>query len=225
MAGNWKTINGRPVLIDGGGSGKAVAAGLAALVLGSGGVTGGAGGLTGGLGGSSVSVRTVNAGKADAKRAARSRKPDGAWRRIGMRRVRQTASKRNLDCVRVTFGQVQRSLIRNPCRSLDRILLAIADQRGNTALVSVAWVRFRGSGDRRRFQKVIDVYGTGDIKPLGAGALGLADIRFTGRYYHSIPRGARLTVAEAEAVRGAFDPKVLDGFAEIAAELHGPPAR
>ncbi|MGH3389459.1 MAG: hypothetical protein ACRDOO_11350 [Actinomadura sp.] len=171
-----------------------------------------------------MSPRIFNAGKVDAKRAARKGNSDRAWRRIGMRRLKQKA-QRNLRCARVTFGEVQRSLIRNPCTSLDRMLFAIADRRGNTALVSVAWVRFRTSGNRRRFQKVIDVYGTGDIKPMAAGLLGMDGIRFTGRYYHSIPKRTRLTVAEAEAITGTFDPKVLDGFAEIAAELPSPPSR
>jgi hypothetical protein len=221
MAKSWITKDGRRIPIDGegGGGGMAVAVGLAAAVIaGGGGVAGGAGGAS--VGGQGVSVR-----KADAKRAARTSDSKEAWRRIGMRQVKQTATKRDLGCMRATFGEVQRSLIRNPCTSLDRKLFAIADRRGNTALVSVAWVRFRTSGHRRRFQKVIDVYGTGDIKPLGAGLLGMRDIRFTGRYYHSIPRGARLTVAEAEAVSGSFAPKVLDEFAEVAAELPSPPAR
>ncbi|HEX6467772.1 MAG TPA: hypothetical protein VF069_01655 [Streptosporangiaceae bacterium] len=223
MAERWRTINGRRVLIgaDGGGSGTVVTVGLAAaMILGSGGVVG-----VGEVGSSAVSVRTVRAHKADAKRAARSRKPDQAWRRIGMRRLRQPVSRRNLSCVLATFGEVRRTLIRHPCTSLERILFPIADARGNTALVSVAWVRFRTSGDRRQFQKVIDVYGTGDIKPLAAGPLGLAGVRFTGRYYGSVPRGMRLTVAEAEAVRGTFKPEVLDGIAEIAAELPSPPGR
>lgn len=223
MAVRWRTIDGRrvPIGADDGGTGKVVAAGLAAaMVLG-----GGGGGVAGGVGGSAVNARTVNVRKAEAKRSARKGDADKAWRRIGTRRLRQTANRRNLRCVSTTWGEVRQTLIRHPCTSLDRTLFPIADRRGNTALVSVAWVRFRTSGDRRRFQKVIDVYGTGDIKPLAASLLGMADIRFTGRYYHSIPKGARLTVAEAEAVKGTFDPKVLDGFAEIAAELPSPPAR
>ncbi|HEU5161323.1 MAG TPA: hypothetical protein VFU43_30300 [Streptosporangiaceae bacterium] len=171
-----------------------------------------------------MSTRTVKARKADAKRAARMGNADRAWRRIGMR-LKRGVDKRNVGCVRATWGEVRRSLIRNPCTSLDRTLFPIVDGRGNTALISVAWVRFRSGGDRRRFQKVIDVYGTGDIKPLAASLLGMADVRFTGRYYHSIAKGRRLTVAEAEAVRGTFDAKVLDGFAEIAAELPRPPGR
>lgn len=219
----WKTINGRPVLIgaEGGGRrGKVVAAGLAAAVA-----MGGGGGVAGGAGLSSVSVRTVTAQKPHAKRAARKGDLDNALRRIGVRRLKKTRQRRDHGCKRATFGQVRQTLIHSPCTSLVRRLFAVRDRRGNTALVSVAWVAFRTSADRRRFQKVIDVYGTGDIKPLAAGPLGLADVRFTGRYYHSIPSGARLTVAEAEAVTGSFPGEVLDSFAQIAAELPRPPTR
>ncbi|CNE91482.1 Uncharacterised protein [Mycobacterium tuberculosis] len=218
MAQRWITKDGRRIPIDGGG-GTTVAVGVAALML------LGSGGVTGGVESSSVSVETVKVRKMDAKRSARKGKSDEAWRRLGMRRLKQKTSRRNRRCARATYGEVQRTLVRNPCTSLQRRLLAIADRRGNTALVTVAWVSFRNSGARRRFQEVIDVYGTGDIKPLAASRLGLAGVRFTGRYYHSIDKGARLTVAEAECVKGAFEPKVLDGFAEIAAELPSPPTR
>lgn len=218
MAERWITKDGRRIPIDDGG-GKIVAAGVAAIMI------LGSGGVTGGTGSSPVNVETVKVRKVNAKRSARKGKSDEAWRRLGMRRLKQTTSRRNRACARATFGEVQRTLIRNPCTSLQRRLIAIADRRGNTALVSVAWVSFRTSGARKRFQEVIDIYGTGDIKPLVASMLGLAGVRFTGRYYHSIDKGARLTVAEAENVKGAFEPKVLDGFAEIAAELPSPVTR
>ncbi|WP_143228170.1 hypothetical protein [Actinomadura meyerae] len=219
MAERWITKNGRRIPIDGGGGGTAVAAGVAAVMI------FGGGGVTGAGRGSSVSLESIKVRKVDAKRSARKGRADEAWRRLGTRRLKRSATRRNRECVSATYGQVQRSLLRNPCTSLYRRLFAIADRQGNIALISVAWVRFRSTGARERFQEVIDVYGTGDIKPLGAAALGLRSIRFTGRYYHSIGRGKRLTVAEAEAVKGGFAPKVLDGFAEIAAELPGPSPR
>ncbi|MFS2295225.1 MAG: hypothetical protein FWJ90_21435 [Actinomadura sp.] len=206
----------------------AVAAGLAAIMMmGGGGVAGGAAGAAGagGAEASTVSVRTFNAHKGAARRSARKGNADKAWRRLGMRRVKRSRPRRDAGCARFTWGEVRRTAIRNPCISLERRLFAIADRKGNTALITVSWVRFRNSGDRRRFQRVIDVYGTGDIKPLAASRLGFAGIRFTGRYYHSIPDKARLTVAEAEAVKGAFSPEVLDGFAQIAAELPSPTGR
>ncbi|GAA0543433.1 hypothetical protein [Actinomadura livida] len=221
MAGRWITKNGRPVRIDDGGGGKIVVAGLAAIMMaGSGGVVGGAAGAGDAP---SLSAKTINARKGDAKRSARKGNADKAWRRLGMRQIRRSRDHPRAGCVRVTWGEVQQAAIRNPCTSLDRRLIAIADRSGNTALISVAWARFRNNGDRRRFQRVIDVYGTGDIKPLAASKLGFADIRFTGRFYHSIPKMARLTVAEAEAVKGTFNPEVLDGFAQVAAELPSPP--
>lgn len=122
MAPRWRTLeDGRRVLInDGGGPGKGTAAAVAiGLVLASGGLSGGVAGTSAG---SSVTVRSVQAGKADAKRAARSRKADQAWRRIGMRRLRQTSNKRSLECVKASFGQVREFLIGRPCTSLDRML-------------------------------------------------------------------------------------------------------
>lgn len=232
MGERWITKNGRRIRIDDGGGGKAVAAGVAAIMMmGGGGFAGGAGAAgtggagAGGAGASPVSVKSFNARKGAAKRSARKGNADKAWRRLKMRQVKRLRPQRERGCLRFTWGEVRRTAVRNPCTSLDRTLFAIADRKGNTALITVSWVRFRNSGDRRRFQRVIDVYGTGDIKPLAASKLGFAGIRFTGRYYHSIPRRARLTVAEAEAVKGAFHPKVLDGFAQIAAELPNPTGR
>ncbi|TDC58913.1 hypothetical protein E1200_32780 [Actinomadura sp. GC306] len=225
MAGRWITKNGRRIWIGDDGGGKIIVAGVAAIMMaGSSGVVGGAAGAGAG-GASSVSAKNFKARKGDAKRSARKGDAEKAWRRLGMRRVTRSLDRRTAGCVRVTWGEVQQAAIRNPCTSLDRRLFAIADRKGNTALITVAWARFRSNGDRRRFQRVIDVYGTGDIKPLAASKLGLADIRFTGRYYHSIPKRTRLTVAEAEAVKGSFSPEVLDGFAQIAAELPSPPNR
>jgi hypothetical protein len=69
---------------------------------------------------------------------------------------------------------------------------------------------------------LIDVHGTGDIKPLASSLLGIADIPFTGRNYHSDRKGATLTVAEAETASGRVDSELLDAMAEVAAQLPGP---
>ncbi|NIJ14630.1 hypothetical protein FHU38_005031 [Saccharomonospora amisosensis] len=231
MAKRWVTLqDGRKVLINtGGGAAKVVVgAAVTAVALYATGMPGGLSALAGGssgaaAGSSSVNARSLNARKADAKHIARIRNLDAALRRVGMRIVRQTVSKSNRDCVTAAYGKVQQSFLRNPCKSLNRKLYATADPDGNVVLISVAWVSFRTAGQQRAFRDVIDEYGTGDIRPLGAGLLGMADIRFTGRNYHSEPRGARLTVAEAEAATGAFDTDVLDGIAEIAAQVPRPP--
>lgn len=224
MAPRWRTLeDGRRVPInDGSGSGRGIAVAVTVgMVLAVGGLSGGVAGTSAGT---SATLRTVKAGKADAKRAAQSRNADQAWRRIGMRRLRQT-DRRSPKCVRASFGRVREFLIHRPCTSLDQMLFAIADRQGNTVLVSVSWVRFRTKDRMRDFKRLIDVYGTGDFKPPAAGLLNMADIKFTARYYHSVARRSRLTVAETEPAKGTLDPETLDTIAEIAAHLPGPPTR
>ncbi len=209
----WITKNGKRIPIRGkrGGSGVVVLAGALVLgvALGSGGVLGGGGTAT------NPSV------KADAVKEAKKGKTDEALRRLGMRRLKQTRDNKT-PCVTASFGRVREFFLRTPCRSLDRILFAVADDVGNTSLVSVAWVGFRSRKQVGDFKRLIDVHGTGDIKPLGASLLGMADVKFTGRYYGSDVQGSTLNVAEAEAATGHTDPDILKTMAEVMAQLPRP---
>ncbi|MCP3802661.1 hypothetical protein NLX83_25640 [Allokutzneria sp. A3M-2-11 16] len=96
----------------------------------------------------------------------------------------------------------------------------MADKTGNTAVVSVVWVGLTNSNDARRFRTLMDEHGTGDITPLGAQLLGLANITFTGLRYGSDRDGSTVTIAEAENAAGShFDHDTLDAIAEVAALL------
>jgi hypothetical protein len=106
--------------------------------------------------------------------------------------------------------------------SLDRALFAAVDEQGDLVVVSVAWVGFRTRGDARRFKEVVDVWGTGNVSPLGGAVLGLADVRLTGQHYDSRRAGAVTVVAEAEPVSGSFSDDLLDGMAEVAVLLPRP---
>ena len=150
------------------GAGKAgavVAAGVLAMSVAAGG-----GGLSLGGGGGAASVESAGTNLTKAKsqggKSARKGVADGAWRQVNMRTLKRTA-KPALECVSHSFGQVRDHFVRNPCRSLDRTLFAIGDERGNVAVVSVAHVGFRNRRDADEFKKLIDVHGTGDITPLG----------------------------------------------------------
>ena len=66
----------------------------------------------------------------------------------------------------------------------------IGDTEGTSAIVSVAWVDFRTTHDMTAFKSVMDRQGSGDIRPLAALLLGLADIRFTGLNDDSEPNGS-----------------------------------
>ncbi|RKT51826.1 hypothetical protein [Saccharothrix australiensis] len=171
------------------------------------------------LGGSAGQLR---ARKSEGQRAARRGEPEGAWQRMGLRQVKRTA-KQQAECVAVTFGQVREFVATHRCAYLDRVLFAVADEAGNTAVVSVAWVGLAGSADARRFQDLVDVQGSGDITPLGARVLELDDVTFTGLRYGSDRDGAGVAVAEAEnGPGGRFDHESLDAIAEVAAHLPRP---
>ena len=208
---------------DGGGSdpgagkaGAVVAAGVLAVSLTAG------GGLS--LGGGASTPVAESAGvnltraKSEGRKSARKGDADGAWRQMNMRTLKRTA-KPALECVSHSFGQVRDHFVRNPCRSLDRTLFAVGDDRGNVAVVSVAWVGFRNRRDAGEFKRLIDVHGTGDISPLATPLLGLADIRFTGLNYHSRTDGTTVVIAETESASGRVSRETLDAMADMASWL------
>ncbi|MFJ8960746.1 hypothetical protein ACIRG5_15300 [Lentzea sp. NPDC102401] len=201
----------------GGKAGTVVVAGVLAMS-----VAAGAGGLSVGGGASTVAVDSagVNLTKArsEGKKSARNGDADGAWRQMNMRTLKRTA-KPALECVSHSFGQVRDHFVRNPCKSLDRTLFAVGDDRGNVAVVSVAWVGFRNRRDAGEFKKLIDVHGTGDVTPLATPLLDLADVRFTGLHYESRSDGGTVVIAETESVSGQVSGETLDAMADIASWL------
>ncbi|WP_156094206.1 hypothetical protein [Lentzea aerocolonigenes] len=225
-------INGRRVPIGGSGgkSGAVVAAGVLAL-----GLAGGAGGFTIAGGSGVVSeVGTVadeaasgagsggspqlKARRSEGQKSARKGDSDAAWQRLGVKQLKRTA-RQQAECVAMSFGQVRDFFTRTRCTSLERAVFLIGDGAGNTAVLSVAWVGLASTKDAGKFKTVIDIPGSGDIRPLGSTALGLADIRFTGENYGSDRNGKSVTIAETELFSGHFDHDTLDAIAEVSAYL------
>ncbi|RRO18623.1 hypothetical protein EIL87_05760 [Saccharopolyspora rhizosphaerae] len=141
---------------------------------------------------------------------------------MGLRRLPQSEKVSAIDCVAHSFGEVHEFLVRRPCTSLDRILFTVGDDQGNTAVVSVAGVEFRDRSTLWKFKRLEDRHGTRDVTALGSSPLGMHDVHFTGDHYRSKPRGAALTVAEAETVFGTHDADDLDAIAEVEAVLPRP---
>lgn len=231
MSGFFTDPQGRVRPISGKKSGAgAVVAGVAALgVFASGGGVGAVGAGTGAVGtAAEVGVGSVRLGgssgqlrarKSEGRKAARREGPEGAWQRMGLRQVKRTA-RQQAECVAASFGQVRQFFTTHRCTHLERVLFAVADETGNTAVVSVAWVGLGGTRDAREFQNLMDVHGSGDITPLGAALLELGHVEFTGLRYGSDRDGAAVTIAEAEnAPGGRFDHDSLDAIAEVAAYL------
>ncbi|MEU3271097.1 hypothetical protein ABZ639_09620 [Saccharomonospora sp. NPDC006951] len=197
-----------------------IAAVVTAGVVAFGATTGGVGGTAGSLGSGAGVGKNLAVRKAESTKAARAGRADEAWRRLGLRSARETI-RGHTDCVRHSFGDVRRFLIRNPCSSLKRMLFTVGDGK-DAMVVSVAWIEFRTRAQAVRFREVIDVHGTGDIAPLAGALAGAAGVRFTGHNYDSRLTRRGLTVAETEPLAGEFSTEDLETVAEVAALLPRP---
>ncbi|MFE6613683.1 hypothetical protein [Amycolatopsis sp. NPDC057786] len=225
-------IVGRRIGGAGGGSDPGKGKGAGTLVVAAAFVLVVAGGTTGaisigtGTSGSGSAVdsalsRDLNIRKNDGKNSAKKGKADEAWHRLGLRSIKKTM-KNDVKCLAASTDQIREFFLRTPCKSLDRSLLAIGDDRGNTAAISVAWVSFRDRADATAFERIEKIHGIGDIKPLAGTALNLADIRFTGHHFDSRRDGRVVAVAEAEIMNGHLDNTVLDALTEVAVWLPKP---
>lgn len=115
-----------------------------------------------------------------------------------------------------SFGRIRASLIRTPCRSLDRKIYPVTLDGGAVVAVSVVWVGFRAKAQAADFRRLHKIHGNGDIAPLGAALLGLGDITFTALNYGSRVSGTSVVIAETEAALGSVDGDVLGAVAEVA---------
>ena len=197
-----------------GGAGTVLVGG--AIVLAANGIGGGAGAGAGGSAADVISSTRVT----QSKQAARKGRADDAWRSLNLRRVKKIAEPA-LDCAINSYGQVRDFFLRNPCKSLDRTLITLADSDGDTFVVSVSWVRMRQTGDVRKLKDLIDTDGTGSVRQLGAAALKTQGVRFTGTPFRSRPQRDLLVVAEGAVVSGTPDPEFFSIVVDVAAELPG----
>lgn len=186
---------------------------LAVFVAGA--VAVGSGGLGGGTAGSPGS------GITSSKDAASKGNQGEAWRRMGLTAVKR-AVRQHVNCVVHSFGQVREFFVHNPCRSLERALLAIGDGNGNIIAVSIAWVRMRTTDAAQSLKTLADTDGTGNVSPLGGELLGLSGVKFAGKFYESRRSGTLVVIAEATPGSGRPDPQIMDDAADIAALFPSP---
>lgn len=163
-----------------------------------------------------VQARTISA-----KQAARKGQRTKAWKRMRLKVARKTV-KRNTNCFQNSYGQVQEFFARNSCRSLRRVLLTVSDEHSNTAMLSIYWVRLSSTSSAYQFNQLVDIQGTGNISPLGHGALKAQGISFTGRYYDSRQARSLVVIAEAAPANGYPNADLLEGATRVAAQLPPP---
>lgn len=219
----WRTLpDGRRVPISGPAPcEKALAAVVVLLtltVIGGVGVSGAsaAGGAVESVVGQSIQTRITSSSN-----AARRGQYREAWRRMGLRAISREIN-RELQCAVHSYGQVQQFFLRTPCRSLQRTLLVIGDADGDTAVVSIAWVRMHNASRAARLQQLVDTDGTGNVSPIGSAILEARGIQFTGEHYASRRTGSLVVIAEAAPESGQPDTEVLDGAVQVAVLFPSP---
>lgn len=147
--------------------------------------------------------------------AARQPLSGGTWDSMGLKRAKSNVGTRATNCVASSYGKVRQFFGRKPCRSLQRALYTLSDSKGNTLVVSVAWVGMASSADAAELKALTDGNGTGNVLPLsGAG------VKFTGTNYSSRQSGSMVVIAEAEPLKGR--PSSLSRVAQTAAKLPPP---
>ncbi|GHG21502.1 MULTISPECIES: hypothetical protein [Amycolatopsis] len=200
---------------------KGRAAVLAAAVVGA----AAAGGTALGTGGGAASLESGGGSTLKArnssKESARKGRHEDAMKRLGLKTIKKVV-KRELKCAPYAFGQVQQFFVHHPCKALSRMLLAVGDGRGNTVVVTIAWVRMPKTAEARDLRELADRDGTGNIYAVPDALLKRAGVRFTGDHYESRLDGPRLVIAEATSGGGHPDPAVLEDAADVAVEFPAP---
>jgi hypothetical protein len=153
-----------------------------------------------------------------AKSSARAGKRAEALARMGLKQLKKKVDEQ-FQCAIHSYGQVRQFFVDHPCESLKRELIAVVDDAGNTFLVSVSWVEMPSAGQANRLREIADTFGTGNVSPIASAALGLADVRYTGQFYDSRIDAGLVVIAESAVLTGRPDPDLLEGAAQVAAQL------
>lgn len=142
----------------GGGGGKKKGEAIAVGVLLASALVGTGAGLTAATasGGAveSVVAQSIQTRITSSSNAARRGQYREAWRRMGLRAISREIN-REVQCAVHSYGQVQEFFLRAPCRSLQRTLVVIGDADGDTAVVSIAWVRMHNASRAARLQQLV----------------------------------------------------------------------
>lgn len=228
--------DGRKVLIKSKAGPAVAAVAVGAVIAGSGGAAGlgafggassqaGAGAaseaLAGNTGGAvdSLPGRSMTSRRAEGRESAKRGRTDEALSRLRLKKLRREV-ERGTNCVAAATDRVREFLVRTPCTSMERMLLAVGDGQGNAAVVSVVRVGFKTKKDATAFKKIEDVHGSGDVRPLDvASVLGIAEVKMTGLHYHARPDRTAIVVAEADTARGRVDRETLDALADVSTYL------
>ncbi|MBB4687963.1 hypothetical protein [Amycolatopsis jiangsuensis] len=221
--GGAKLFVGAVALVTVVGSGTAVGSGVAGL--------GGAGmeagsaaeALPGNLSGEvadSLPGRSLKTRTSEGRKSAQRGRKSETFGRFKLKQLDQ-AVKHEAQCLAASTDRVREYLARHRCTSLDRGLYAVGDGHGDAAAISLVRVRFPKKSDATGCEKVEKIQGSGDVKPLGSAALGLAGLSFSGHHYRSRIDRRTLVIAEVETITGHLDAGTLDALADVSVWFPG----
>jgi hypothetical protein len=221
---NWKTKNGKPILIE---EPKKAGAAVAALAVGAAVALGG-GGAFGVEVGSTVESqagrvvdRATDKAVDSARGHGRNAKRDKALLKRGVKVLREQFDNQ-FQCAVHSYGQIRDFFLRTPCTKLHRELVVVIGRDQAMFVVAIAWVHMPSAGDAAQLKGLVDRDGTGNVSAIASSALGLAGVRYTGKYYGSRLDGDIVVIGEAAVVSGHPTFAELDGAAETAASLDEP---
>jgi hypothetical protein len=159
----------------------------------------GVGGSTGGSSSVGSSGRAQGGNNSSARGKARDRSTAHVNARLIRKglRVLDRGVDADTDCVAHSYGQVQDFFRTHPCTALFRALLEVRDNRGNLALLAVAWVDMPDADEARQLQQLMDRGGTGNITELSRER---GRQRFSGDYYRSIREDTTVVNVQAKPV-------------------------
>lgn len=200
------------------GGGAAIATVAAVVVAASG---GGLSATSLGEAGESALSDSIQTQSKKAEKSARKGDYKRAWRQMRVREIKKNIRK-DLTCSLNSFGKVQQFFIEHPCRKLDRAVLVIGDGRGDTSLVSIAWVRMRSQRSAKELKNLDNKSGSGDISTAGSTLLQTKGVKFTGEHYAGRLKGPQFVRAEAVPLTGSMNSHLLDAIANISSFLPSP---
>lgn len=188
---------------------------LLTAVLGIAAVGGGIGGGAAGAG-SSASAGASGSGASTSRGVrAKDRTQDGTARRLARvgREVRRLDGDVRSDCTGVSYGRVREYFADSPCAAVGRASFEVRE-RGARVVVAVAVVEMTSTADAVALKRLVDTYGTGNVRELRTPR----GVRWTGRYYMSGRDDMTVVNAQAEPVgASAVAARLADAVARDAA--------
>ncbi len=89
------------------------------------------------------------------------------------------------NCSADSYGLVHRFFLAHPCSWVTRESLILHASSSSVILVAIAWVDMRSFALAKKYKRLVDASGTGNILELSRQSGPYQDIRFTGEFYDS----------------------------------------